>query len=138
MRRARAPDRKDPVAAANRFVSSKAAEEFPQRRAGSHNNSCVSLWYRDLWAKVQFRISIGPMEILQNPPGAFDGRGVSGFSWPDRSFFDLSHRKSGSDRDSAYGILSFQYVACDPDNVVDARPNNGYTNYCLAWALSES
>ena len=78
------------------------------------------------------------MEILQNPPGAFDGRGVSGFSWPDRSFFDLPHRKGGSDRDSAYGILSFQYVACDPDNVVDAHPNNGYTNYCLAWALSES
>jgi hypothetical protein len=55
-----------------------------------------------------------------------------------RNFFDLSHRKSESECDSGSGILSFRYVAHDPDNVVDAHPHNGHTNYCLAWALSES
>jgi hypothetical protein len=55
-----------------------------------------------------------------------------------RNFFDLSHRKSDSDCGSGSGILSIRYVACGPDNVVDADQHDGHANYCLAWALSES
>jgi hypothetical protein len=33
--------------------------------------------------------------------------------------------------------LIVQYVARDPDNVVDAYAHHRHTNYYLAWALSD-
>jgi hypothetical protein len=33
------------------------------------------------------------------------------------------------------GIFVF-YAVHIPDNVADAYPNEGHTNYCLGWALS--
>jgi hypothetical protein len=49
-------------------------------------------------------------------------------TWPFANFSISPIEKAVRARNSRSGILSFRYVACNPDNVVDARKHNGHTN----------
>jgi hypothetical protein len=76
------------------------------------------------------------MEILQNTPTAFYCWGVRAFERPTATFSICPIEKAVRIAGLESGIFSIRYVAYAP--VVDAQKHNGHTNYCLAWALSES
>ena len=119
-------------------MSSKAAVEFPR---GVQDRTTIAVYIFGIairGQKYNSEFRFGRWKFCKRPRRSFRTEEVSSFEATGSNFFDLSHRKSGSDRGSGSGILVVQYVACDPDNVVDANANNRHTNYCLAWALSDS